>query len=147
MSQKSSKLWVALLAVPLAFGAAAGGAFYWRGGMEDAGRAAAEDFLGKLGPGKDRKLAFAMAGYADAPHDEAAARAFEEKLGRLSLFEVTSPSCPTVQRESNFLNTFTMAGLQTVECSWKGGSADLMVNDGRVVSISMRSGGMGNESL
>lgn len=113
-----SKRWPILVAVAVLLPAAiVGGGFYYRTNAETEAVAKAEAFLVKAG-GPDRKAAFALTeGGTTGTLDLVK---FEGALDRLGMSGVTSPRCDAVDRESNFLNTFTVS-LKFVPCTWAGG--------------------------
>lgn len=137
MSTGKSKVWVVFLIVPIVLlGGGAAGAFAYRSSQESGAEQAAEKFLRELsGPGP-HQAAFALTGRGKAARSEADIMEFEAVLARTGMFDVQDVGCPSIEREANFLNTFTM-GLYSVRCNWRGGSGTLMITDEGVVSIAV----------
>ncbi|MFO0633586.1 MAG: hypothetical protein U0168_12110 [Nannocystaceae bacterium] len=149
-----SKTLVIAVVVPVVLvGAAVGGAFLYRDHREAAARKTAKDFLATLGSGGDADTLQRAFDLTDAAHhgsdSQRARQEFPEKLMRLGLLGgVQDADCSHIQRESNFINTFTM-GLHGVECQWREGRGVLYVlaSDGRELVVSANIDQRGHETL
>jgi hypothetical protein len=135
MTTKPSKRWILFIVAPVVLvGGLVGGALANRAREEGASRAAAQEFLGRLAPGKPVKDAYALTQLGKSKTSPDDLRQFDEVVLRTGLVGVKDATCAEIQRETNFLNSFTM-GLHSVRCRWAGGGGLITVTDGEIVAL------------